>query len=86
MEHSEIQPSSPEPAPNQAVATKDPNLRFDLIQEAWLDDMDSNLMCCMDRGLSLETAFSSVVPHNYFPDVILGLDDCSTLPDYTDIG
>ncbi|GAY32612.1 hypothetical protein CUMW_003290 [Citrus unshiu] len=86
MEHSEIQHSSPEPVSNQAVATKDANLRFDLIQEAWLEDMDGGRLSCMDQDLSLETVLSSEIPHNYFPDVISGLDDCSILPDYTDIG
>lgn len=86
MEHSEIQHSSPEPVSNQAVATKDPNLRFGLIQEAWLEDVDGDLLSCMDQELSPETVFSSEIPHNYFPDVISGLDDCSILPDYTDIG
>ncbi|KAK2993722.1 hypothetical protein RJ640_003721 [Escallonia rubra] len=36
--------------------------------------------------LSLETESSSMVPHHYVPGFISGLEDCSLLPELTDIG
>lgn len=75
--------------PTAPITRKDPNWRFDLtpaiIQESWSDDgADSNIFSCMDKEFFQEK-FLEVVYHGYFPD-LSGIDDCSTLPEYTDIG
>ncbi|KAJ4705577.1 protein PHOTOPERIOD-INDEPENDENT EARLY FLOWERING 1-like [Melia azedarach] len=91
-EQGEVQQLSPEAVfqPIPAIATKDPNLRFDMtppiIQDSCLDDMSSSLHSYLDKELSLETEFSDVCHHNYFPGLTSGLEDWSLLPEYTDIG
>ncbi|KAL5741842.1 hypothetical protein ACOSP7_028574 [Xanthoceras sorbifolium] len=92
MEHGETGQllTEPEFQPVPTVASKDPNLRFDLtpeiIHESWFNDMDSDFTSCIDKELSVEIESFEMVPHNYSSDLILGLEDCSILPEYTDIG
>ncbi|KAK3227231.1 hypothetical protein Dsin_007093 [Dipteronia sinensis] len=92
VEHGETRQMLPEPEfqPVPTVALKDPNLRFDLtpeiIQESWFNDMDSDFTSCIDKDLSLGIESFEMVPHNYSSDLIFGLEDCSILPEFTDIG
>lgn len=72
-----------------AVSSNDPNLRFEPTlareQDHWTDNTYECPLSNVDGDLPMETSFQAV-PHNYDPDLILGLDDCSLLPEYTDIG
>ncbi|XP_044486357.1 protein PHOTOPERIOD-INDEPENDENT EARLY FLOWERING 1 isoform X4 [Mangifera indica] len=82
-----FQPTLPMPP----ITAKDPNLRFDLtpavIQEGWSDDAaDSNAFPCVDEDFSLGMESLEVAPNDYFPDLLSGLEDCSILPEYSDIG
>lgn len=70
----------------QPLSDRDPNLRFDLPPEVIQDDKDGFSISFMEKELSVETKISEAVPHIYVPDLILGLDDYSLLPEYTDIG
>ncbi|OMO50188.1 SNF2-related protein [Corchorus capsularis] len=71
------------------VSPKDPNLRCDLTSmsngDGWVDDANSDSYSSMDKALSQELEGFDLVQHNYIPGFISGLD-CSTLPDYSDIG
>ncbi|KAK8568847.1 hypothetical protein V6N13_106729 [Hibiscus sabdariffa] len=72
--------------PAGGIAPNDPNLRCDpaLVNN---DGMDSNFCSSMDEAFVSELEGFDVVPHNYTPGFISGLDDCSMLlTDYTDIG
>eukprot|EP00257_Ricinus_communis_P018634 XP_015577402.1 protein PHOTOPERIOD-INDEPENDENT EARLY FLOWERING 1 isoform X1 [Ricinus communis] len=73
-----------------AVSPRDPNLKFDLtpavLQDGWTNDTYGYSISCFDNELSLEIGSLEAVPHNYVPDLISGLDDCSLLPEFTDIG
>ncbi|KAM7467771.1 hypothetical protein LguiB_015333 [Lonicera macranthoides] len=66
--------------------TEDSNLRFDLtqcsIEEIGIDDS----LFKMQDDLALETETFDRVPHDYIPDFISGLEECSLSPDFTDIG
>uniref|UniRef100_A0A5B7AQU5 DNA helicase n=1 Tax=Davidia involucrata TaxID=16924 RepID=A0A5B7AQU5_DAVIN len=68
----------------------DSNLRFDLtppiIGDVGIDDFGGSSPFDMDKDLSLELESFDVVPHHYVPGFISGLDDCSSLPEFTDIG
>ncbi|XP_031278129.1 protein PHOTOPERIOD-INDEPENDENT EARLY FLOWERING 1-like [Pistacia vera] len=93
IEHGDIRQFLLEPGfqPTPPVTTKDPNLRFDLtpaiIQESWSDYApDGNILSCMDKEFSLEMESLEMVSHDYYPDLLSGLEDCSILPEYTDIG
>ena len=72
------------------IALNDPNLRCDLTPVtndcSWVDGVHSDFYSSMDKVLSLELEGFDVVPHNYIPGFISGLDDCSVMPFYTDIG
>ncbi|XVF41426.1 hypothetical protein PTKIN_Ptkin01aG0279200 [Pterospermum kingtungense] len=76
--------------PVATIAPNDPNLRCDLTSvtndDSWADGVDSEFSSSMDKALSPELEGFDVVPHNYTPSFTSGLDDCSVLPDYTDIG
>lgn len=51
-----------------------------------IDVFDSDIPFDMDR-LSLESQdVIDLVSHDYLPGFISGLDDCSSLPELTDIG
>ncbi|KAF2314573.1 hypothetical protein GH714_027718 [Hevea brasiliensis] len=81
-----------EPAlqPLLTVSPRDPNLRFDLapavIQDGWTNDRDSCSISFLDEELPGELGSFEAMPHDYVPGLISGLDDCSLLPEYTDIG
>ncbi|KAJ9153312.1 hypothetical protein P3X46_026762 [Hevea brasiliensis] len=81
-----------EPAlqPLLTVSPRDPNLRFDLapavIQDGWTNDRDSCSISYLDEELPGELGSFEAMPHDYVPGLISGLDDCSLLPEYTDIG
>ncbi|KAI4348769.1 hypothetical protein L6164_009450 [Bauhinia variegata] len=64
------------------------DLRFDLnaMDEVGADDVNSNLPFDLNAELPSETESFVVVPHNYSPGLISGLDDCTVFPEYTDIG
>ncbi|KAA8518828.1 hypothetical protein F0562_016398 [Nyssa sinensis] len=66
------------------------NLRFDMtppvIPDVGLEDFDGSSPFDMDKELSVELESLDGVPHNYIPGFIAGLDDCSSLPEFTDIG
>ncbi|KAK9276401.1 hypothetical protein L1049_005934 [Liquidambar formosana] len=74
------------------VAHNDPNLRFDppsIIPDVGTSDFDSNSLFGTDMELSSEIETFELVPHQYVPSFISGLeglDDCSLLREYTDIG
>ncbi|XWS57208.1 hypothetical protein CRYUN_Cryun09bG0154400 [Craigia yunnanensis] len=92
MEHGDVHNLLAEQVfqPVATIAPNDLNLRYDLTSVtndgSWADGVDSDFSPSMDRALSLEVEGFDVVPHNYIPDLISSLDDCSILPDYTDIG
>ncbi|XVF28893.1 hypothetical protein REPUB_Repub15cG0072100 [Reevesia pubescens] len=92
MEHGDAHNLSAEQLfqPVATIALKDPNLRCDLTSVtndgSWADAADCDFSSSMDKALSLEIEGFDVVPHNYIPGFISGLDDSSMLPDYTDIG
>ncbi|XP_054803873.1 protein PHOTOPERIOD-INDEPENDENT EARLY FLOWERING 1 isoform X2 [Prosopis cineraria] len=66
------------------------DLRIDLnslaMDEAGADNMDCNLPFVLNEENSLETETFGMVPHDFVAGLISGLDDCSELPEYTDIG
>lgn len=65
----------------------DPSLRFDELSsfsEAGIHGFDSTWLLDMDEVAPLGT--SGVVPFHFGPDLTSGLDDLSTLPEFTDIG
>ncbi|CAK9140298.1 unnamed protein product [Ilex paraguariensis] len=72
------------------IEPSDSNVRFNkaqpFIPEGWVDDFDCGSAFDMDDKLSLEEEILDMVPHQYVPDFISGLDDCSLLPEFTDIG
>ncbi|XVE90682.1 hypothetical protein DITRI_Ditri20bG0096500 [Diplodiscus trichospermus] len=76
--------------PVATVAPNDPNLRCDLAMgtndDSLADGLGSDFSSSMEKALSLELEGFDVVQHSYVPGLISGLDDCSTLPDYSDIG
>ncbi|XWS42985.1 hypothetical protein CRYUN_Cryun16bG0061300 [Craigia yunnanensis] len=76
--------------PVAKIAPNDPNLRCDLTpvtnEGSWAGGVDSDFCSSMDNALSLELEGFDVVPHNYIPGFISGLDDSSMLLDVTDIG
>ncbi|KAA8546716.1 hypothetical protein F0562_003147 [Nyssa sinensis] len=82
LANSEVQPVLKVPS--------DSNLRFDLappiIPDVGIYDFDGSFPFDMDKELSLESVSLDGVPHNYVPGFISGLDDCSSLPEFTDIG
>ncbi|XP_022718312.1 protein PHOTOPERIOD-INDEPENDENT EARLY FLOWERING 1 isoform X2 [Durio zibethinus] len=92
MEHGDVHSLFGEQVfqPVATIAPNDPNLRCDLTSvtddSSWADGVDSDFCASMDKALSPQLECFDVVPHNYIPGFIGGLDDCSTLPDYTDIG
>ncbi|KAK6289543.1 hypothetical protein POUND7_001084 [Theobroma cacao] len=92
MEHGDVHNLFPEQVfqPVATIAPNDPYLRCDLTSvtndSSWADVVDSDLCCSMDEALSLESEVYEVVPHSYIAGFISGLDDCSMLPEYTDIG
>ena len=92
MEHSDVHNLLAEQVfqPVATIAPNNLNLRYDLTSVTnngiWADGVDSDFSPSMDKALSLEVDGFDVVPHNYIPDLISGLDDCSMMPDYTDIG
>jgi hypothetical protein len=92
MEHGEMPDHTAEPllGPLPAVALKDSNIRFDLTQplipDVGIDNVEGILPSSIDMGLSMEMGSFEVVPHDYVPGLISGLDDYPLLPEYTDIG
>nr|XP_024935444.2 protein PHOTOPERIOD-INDEPENDENT EARLY FLOWERING 1 isoform X3 [Ziziphus jujuba var. spinosa] len=79
--------------PLPVAVPMDHDLRFDLNspigKDVQIDDLKSTSQSDIDKEFSLETEdFKGleVVPHSYVPGLISGLDDCSSLPEYTDIG
>lgn len=66
----------------------DPNLKFDYTAPtgASADDLEDNFKSVMDGDLSLQIETSEPLPHDYNPGLLSGLDDYSSLPEYTDIG
>ncbi|KAF9690190.1 hypothetical protein SADUNF_Sadunf01G0169900 [Salix dunnii] len=76
--HAEISMQS-----ESVLSVRDPSLRFDLPPAVIQDDEDEFSMSWLEKELSGEMGIS---PHNYVPDLISGLDDYSSLPEYTDIG
>ena len=75
--------------PAATVSPNDPSLRCDLTltnDGSCADGVDSDFFSSMDEAFSLELEGFDVVPHNYTPRFLSGLDNYSVLPDYTDIG
>ncbi|PPS01632.1 hypothetical protein GOBAR_AA19014 [Gossypium barbadense] len=76
--------------PVSTIASKDPNLICDptLVTNdgSWTNGVGSNFCSSMDEAFPSEVESLDIVPHNYTPGFISGLDDCSMLPDYTEIG
>lgn len=91
-EHNETRPlfSELEFQPTRTVGSKDPNLRFDLmpeiIQESWLRDVNNEFTYSIDDEVLPELGSLEMVPHNYSFEAMSGLEDCSILSEYTDIG
>ncbi|MCH91626.1 protein PHOTOPERIOD-INDEPENDENT EARLY FLOWERING 1-like, partial [Trifolium medium] len=48
-------------------------------------DMESDFPFDLNGESSLERENFGVVPHDYIAELISGLDDCTTFPEYTDI-
>ncbi|KAG2686940.1 hypothetical protein I3760_09G030300 [Carya illinoinensis] len=92
MDHCEMPllVAKPPLEPLPACALIDPNMGFDPSQPFILavgnDNVGSNLLSGRDTELSMEMESLETVPHHYVPGLISGLDDCSLLPEYTDIG
>ncbi|KAE8671015.1 hypothetical protein F3Y22_tig00112000pilonHSYRG00202 [Hibiscus syriacus] len=92
MEHGDVSNLLFEQVFQQAgrIAPSDPNLRCDpaLVNndDGWVDGVDINFSSSMDEAFASELEGFDVIPHNYTHGFISGLDDCSILPDYTDIG
>ncbi|CAN6689036.1 unnamed protein product [Malus baccata var. baccata] len=74
--------------PFPMAAPLNPNPRFDLNtpidEDAGIYELESNSFSCLDESL-LEMETFGVLPHEYVPGLIGGLDD-EQLPEYTDIG
>ncbi|XP_062112226.1 protein PHOTOPERIOD-INDEPENDENT EARLY FLOWERING 1 isoform X3 [Humulus lupulus] len=51
-----------------------------------IDDLEINSLTDMDKLTPLEEDGFETVEHNYVPDFITGLDDCTLFPEFTDIG
>ncbi|XP_052172511.1 protein PHOTOPERIOD-INDEPENDENT EARLY FLOWERING 1 isoform X2 [Diospyros lotus] len=66
------------------------SMRFDplpVINDYGIDAFDSSSPCDINEiSVPSETHTSDLVPHNYIPGFFSGLDDCSSLPDFMDIG
>lgn len=91
MEHGDVHNLFAEQVfqPVATTAPNDPNLGCDLISPndgSWADGVDDDFYSCMDKAISQDLEGFDVVPHIYFPGFYMGLDDCSMLPDYADIG
>ncbi|KAE8691249.1 Protein PHOTOPERIOD-INDEPENDENT EARLY FLOWERING 1 [Hibiscus syriacus] len=92
MEHGDVSNLHAELVFQQAcrIGLHNPNLRSDptLVNNdgSWVDGVDSNFCSSMDEAFASELEGFDVIPHNYSRGFISGLDDCSILPDYTDIG
>lgn len=46
---------------------------------------DRNLPFDLNEESSLERENFGVIPHDYIAELISGLDDCTTFPEYTDV-
>ena len=95
MEHGEIRHDIADRVFPQlpAAASMDLDQRFDLnnspIGNDQVDDFDSTSHSYIDEEFLPEMeGFDGfeVVPHSYVPGVISGLDEFSSLPEFTDIG
>lgn len=66
----------------------DPNLKFDFVEPtgAAADDCEDNFKLVMDGDLPSQSETSESLPHDYIPGLLSGLNDYSSLPEYTDIG
>ncbi|OWM78962.1 hypothetical protein CDL15_Pgr003133 [Punica granatum] len=74
--------------PPPASPLTDPNLKFDFVEPtgAAADDSEDNLKSLTDEDLLSQIENSESVPHDYDPGLLSGLDDYSSLPEYTDVG
>uniref|UniRef100_A0A6N2KFJ9 DNA helicase n=1 Tax=Salix viminalis TaxID=40686 RepID=A0A6N2KFJ9_SALVM len=87
VEHSEGHLfAEPVPQPLSILSSRDPNLRFDLPPTVIQDDEDEYSISCIEKELSAATGTLDAVPHDYVLGWTSGLDDFSSLPEFTDIG
>lgn len=92
MEHGEMQHVIAERVfnPLPGPVPMDHDLRFNLTspitKDVEIDDFASTSHSDIGKEFSLEVEDFEEVPHSYVPGLIAGLDDCSSLPECTDIG
>ncbi|KAJ7002447.1 hypothetical protein NC653_007808 [Populus alba x Populus x berolinensis] len=72
--------------PLPVLSSRDPNLRFDLPPIAIQDDKDEYSISSIEKELSAEMGTWDAVAHDYVLGFTSGLDDFSSLPEFTDIG
>ncbi|KAK4749887.1 hypothetical protein SAY87_027336 [Trapa incisa] len=65
-----------------------PNLKFDYVDPcgAAVGDCEDSFNLVTDRVLPSQIETSESLPHDFIPGLLSGLDDCSSLPEYTDMG
>ena len=78
--------AEPVSQPLPVLSSRDPNLRFDLLPIAIQDDKDEYSISCIEKELSAEMGTWDAVAHDYVLGFTSGLDDFSSLPEFTDIG
>ncbi|XP_073264263.1 protein PHOTOPERIOD-INDEPENDENT EARLY FLOWERING 1 isoform X3 [Populus alba] len=78
--------AEPVSQPLPVLSSRDPNLRFDLPPIAIQDDKDEYSISCIEKELSAEMGTWDAVAHDYVLGFTSGLDDFSSLPEFTDIG
>ncbi|KAJ6932168.1 hypothetical protein NC651_007780 [Populus alba x Populus x berolinensis] len=78
--------AEPVSQPLPVLSSRDPNLRFDLPPIAIQDDKDEYSISCIEKELSAEMETWDAVAHDYVLGFTSGLDDFSSLPEFTDIG
>lgn len=65
-----------------------PELALDLPSSSMNEfgfNTDRNLPFDLNEESSLERENFGVIPHDYIAELISGLDDCTTFPEYTDV-
>ncbi|KAK6941913.1 SNF2, N-terminal [Dillenia turbinata] len=87
VEPIEIQDFTWEPVFHRMPAPDEVSLKFDMspaiTAAVGVDDFNHNRCFGLE---DVETESSGLFEHQYIPDLISGLDDCLSLPEYTDIG
>lgn len=72
--------------PLQIAVPMEPDLDFNLTSSISKEILENNYELDMDKELFSEMMDGEVATHSYVPGLISGLDDCSSWPEFSDIG